>query len=57
MREITMRYMFVGLVLAAVLQGCGLKGPLYLPEDKPADAVQKPAGGAKAPSVPPQDAK
>jgi predicted small lipoprotein YifL len=34
-----MRRLLATLAAAAMLAGCGLKGPLYLPEDKP-DAKQ-----------------
>ena len=33
-----MRKSVLLLILAALLQACGLKGPLYLPEKKPAAA-------------------
>lgn len=35
-----MRRMLSLLVLAAVLSGCGLKGPLYLPGSKPPSKQQ-----------------
>ncbi|MPZ42801.1 MAG: sugar transporter [Betaproteobacteria bacterium] len=31
-----MRRIVLSLIVAACLCGCGLKGPLYLPTDKPA---------------------
>jgi predicted small lipoprotein YifL len=45
------------LALAAALAGCGLKGPLYLPENSK-EVVVRPAPGAatepaKAPEAPP----
>jgi predicted small lipoprotein YifL len=30
------------LLLALLLQGCGHKGPLYLPKETPAQSSQKP---------------
>jgi len=33
-----MRKTFLLLILAAILAACGLKGPLYLPQQKPAAA-------------------
>jgi predicted small lipoprotein YifL len=38
-------------VLACVLGGCGLKGPLYLPE-KTGDVVVRPAPAATPPATP-----
>lgn len=40
------------LVLVAVLGGCGLKGPLYLPE-KSGDVVIRPAPAATTPQPAP----
>lgn len=42
---------FLGLILAAMLAACGIKGPLYHPDDKP--APKKPA--AKSPATSPAD--
>lgn len=45
---------FVLLIFAAVLlPACGLKGPLYLPAQKPAAA--SPAAAAPAPGTQPDD--
>lgn len=42
------------LVIAAMLYGCGLKGPLYLPESKPpARQPAKPAATTPAPAPAP----
>jgi predicted small lipoprotein YifL len=38
--------------LAVAASGCGLKGPLYLPE-KPGEVVVRPAPGATPPATPP----
>lgn len=38
------------LIIAALLAGCGHKGPLYLPSQKPPAA--KPAGSQPAPADP-----
>lgn len=42
------------LAVAALIAGCGFKGPLYLPQDKPAPAkpAAKPAAPAETPVVP-----
>jgi predicted small lipoprotein YifL len=37
-REKIMRKYVLLLVVTALLAGCGLKGPLYIPEQKPAAA-------------------
>jgi len=42
---VTARGMVVALVVAGLLSGCGLKGPLYLPE-KPNDVTVRPAPAA-----------
>ena len=44
-----MRKSVLLLVLAAGLPACGLKGPLYLPEPKP--AANPPAAAAPAPGT------
>lgn len=41
----------VAMVLAAALAGCGLKGPLYLPE-RSGGVVVRPGPGAAAPAAP-----
>ena len=46
-----MRNIVLSLLLAALLPACGLKGPLYVPEQKPAanpSAAAAPAPGAQA---------
>ncbi len=43
------------LVLAVALAGCGLKGPLYLPE-KSREVIIRPAPGAPAEAVTPTEA-
>jgi predicted small lipoprotein YifL len=46
-----MRNIVLLLLLAALLPACGLKGPLYLPEQKPAaypSAAAMPTSGAQA---------
>ena len=46
-----MRKIVLLLLLAALLPACGLKGPLYLPEQKPAanpSAAAAPTSGAQA---------
>lgn len=48
-----MRALLVLLTAAVLTAGCGYKGPLYLPEDKP--AVKKPA--IKKPPPQQQDKK
>lgn len=43
------------LAAAALIAGCGFKGPLYLPKDKPAPAkppAVKPAAPSETPVVP-----
>ena len=46
----------VPLLLASLLlPACGLKGPLYLPEQKP--AADPPAAAAPAPAAQPDDKK
>ena len=51
-----MRRLWLSLALAAALTGCGLKGPLYLPKDKPEQkqppkpAPATPATGSGQPS-------
>ena len=42
------------LLLALLLQACGLKGPLYLPQQKPA---AKPPAAEPAPDPPADDRK
>ena len=41
--------------LAVATSGCGLKGPLYLPE-KPGEVVVRPAPGATPPATPAEPA-
>ena len=43
----SMRAVICLIVLAASVAGCGYKGPLYLPKDKP--GAQKPAAQKPAP--------
>jgi len=43
----------VTLALAAMASGCGLKGPLYLPE-KPGAVTTRPGPGKTAPATEPQ---
>ena len=50
-----MRKSVLLLLLAALLPACGLKGPLYLPEQKP--AANPPAAPAPAPATQPDDKK
>ena len=45
-----MRKSVLLLILAALLQACGLKGPLYLPENKPAAAPPPAAAAADVPA-------
>jgi predicted small lipoprotein YifL len=40
------------LVVAALIAGCGFKGPLYLPQDKPAPSKPPAAKPAAKPAVP-----
>lgn len=47
-----MRALLPLIVLVAMLAGCGYKGPLYLPKDKP--GAQKPA---ETPAAKPQEKK
>lgn len=47
-----MRALLPLIVLASMLAGCGYKGPLYLPKDKP--GAQKPA---PPPAAVPQEKK
>ena len=42
-------------VLAVAASGCGLKGPLYLPE-KPGEVVVRPAPGTTPPATPAEPA-
>ena len=48
-----MRLLLVLLTAVTLAGGCGYKGPLYLPEDKP--AAKKPV--IKKPAPPPQETK
>jgi predicted small lipoprotein YifL len=48
-----MRALLPLIALASILAGCGYKGPLYLPKDKP--ATQKPA--PTPPAAQPQEKK
>jgi predicted small lipoprotein YifL len=50
-----MRKTVLLLLLAALLPACGLKGPLYLPVQKP--AAKPPAAAAPAPAARPDDKK
>ena len=50
-----MRKSVLLLILAAGLPACGLKGPLYLPEQKP--AAKPPADTAPASGTQPDDKK
>lgn len=43
-----MRKIFLLLIIALLLAGCGLKGPLYLPAPKP--AATPPASGTAGPA-------
>lgn len=36
-----MRRLYVAILLILMLEACGLKGPLYLPQDPPLEEVQK----------------
>ena len=38
-----MRAVITALIVSAMLYGCGYKGPLYLPQDKPEPQAAKPA--------------
>jgi predicted small lipoprotein YifL len=49
-----MRKTFLLLILASTLAACGLKGPLYLPQPKPAAA---PPAAAAVPDTPTDDKK
>jgi predicted small lipoprotein YifL len=49
-----MRKSFLLLIIASTLAACGLKGPLYLPQPKPAAA---PPAAAPAPQTPTEDNK
>jgi predicted small lipoprotein YifL len=49
-----MRKSFLLLIIASTLAACGLKGPLYLPQPKPATA---PPAAAPAPQTPIEDNK
>jgi len=49
-----MRKFLLLLILASMLAACGLKGPLYLPEPKPAAA---PPAAATTPDTPADDKK
>jgi predicted small lipoprotein YifL len=40
----------LAVLVATLIAGCGLKGPLYFPEDKP--APKKPAKSAPSSTVP-----
>jgi len=51
-----MRKYLLPLLLAALLPACGLKGPLFLPEQKPV-AGAPPAAGAPAADVHADDKK
>jgi predicted small lipoprotein YifL len=48
----TFRTLAAALALAAVTAGCGLKGPLYLPE-KPGPVTTRPGPTATAPATAP----
>ncbi len=50
-----MRNSVLLLLLATLLPACGLKGPLYLPEQKP--AANPPAAAAPATAAQPDDKK
>jgi len=45
-----MRKSVLFLIVVAMLQACGLKGPLYLPEKKPATTPPAAAPAADAPA-------
>jgi len=47
-----MRKTFLLLILASTLAACGLKGPLFLPQPKPAAA---PPAAAAVPDTPTED--
>ena len=49
-----MRRLIPLLVLVVTLPACGLKGPLYLPQQKP--AAKPPASSAATPDTPAPDA-
>jgi len=53
-RQKSMRRLIPLLVLVNSLSACGLKGPLYLPQQKP--AAKPPASGASAPETQAPDA-
>jgi predicted small lipoprotein YifL len=46
--HMAVRRILWGLLVAALLAGCGLKGDLVLPEDAPAASAEKPAEAAVA---------
>ena len=50
-----MRKSLLLLILASTLAACGLKGPLYLPQPKPAAAL--PPAAATTPDTPTDDKK
>jgi predicted small lipoprotein YifL len=43
-----LRYLFIALSVACLLSACGLKGPLYLPTQKPAATTPPAATGEPA---------
>jgi predicted small lipoprotein YifL len=49
-----MRKFLLLLIVASTLTACGLKGPLYLPQPKPAAA---PPAAAPVPQTPTEDSK
>jgi predicted small lipoprotein YifL len=48
-----MRKLMIGLTAAALLSACGLKGPLYLPSQKPGATPPKASTPAKPPEADP----
>ncbi len=42
--QLSMRKLIIALAIAATLPACGLKGPLYLPQQKPGANPPTPAG-------------
>ena len=42
-----MRTQYTAILLALMLQACGLKGPLYLPQDPPSEIQKSQVEGHK----------